>query len=335
MKRVISVVLSVFLLGGLLLPFTSFAEEDVPEGFTPIYTAEDLDNIRNDLYGTYILMNDIDLYGIQWVPIGDPLTQFFGFLDGNGHIIKNLTITDSAYGGLFGFASGATIQNLGIVDCMIDVREVAAGIVAFTIAALTIKNCFVTGSVNSGIAGGIVGAVGTPAAVVLPPVSFQNCYSLAQVNATTPFLPSGGFFGDSSNTHVEISNCYFGGSADNAISAANAQTDAFYYLDTSVPAGYEPKTGETPLTQAEMRQQASFAGFDFDTPIWYIQEGESYPQLRPFETGNTDPEDPGEDHEDPENPADSEVPEDVFWWSSLPSWLKFILRWFCFGWIWM
>jgi hypothetical protein len=43
--------------------------ENIPDGYTPIYTAEDLDNIRENLSDKYILMNDIDLssWG-DWTP---------------------------------------------------------------------------------------------------------------------------------------------------------------------------------------------------------------------------------------------------------------------------
>ena len=45
----------------LNLPFLSESErqETVPEGWIGVYTVEDLDNIRNDLDGKYILMNDL------------------------------------------------------------------------------------------------------------------------------------------------------------------------------------------------------------------------------------------------------------------------------------
>lgn len=45
----------------LNLPFLSKSERQntVPEGWTGIYTIEDLDNVRHDLDGQYILMNEI------------------------------------------------------------------------------------------------------------------------------------------------------------------------------------------------------------------------------------------------------------------------------------
>ena len=58
-----------------------------------IYTAQDLDNVRKNLSGSYVLMNDIDLStfnGGQWVPIGYELSNsFIGIFDGQGHVIKN------------------------------------------------------------------------------------------------------------------------------------------------------------------------------------------------------------------------------------------------------
>jgi hypothetical protein len=69
---------------------------EVPEGYIGIYTAEDLDNVRNDLTANYILMNDIDLSAYEnWEPIGKLSTfayydTFSGVFDGNGHSIQIL-----------------------------------------------------------------------------------------------------------------------------------------------------------------------------------------------------------------------------------------------------
>lgn len=98
---------------------------EVPEDYVGIYTAEDLDNIRNDLKSNYILMEDIDLSGRQWEPIAGRLDEtrfdvysFTGTLDGNGHIISNVnvkvSVDDSAYGGLFGSVVEGTVKNLGV-----------------------------------------------------------------------------------------------------------------------------------------------------------------------------------------------------------------------------
>ena len=89
-------------------------ESAIPEGYTPIYDAADLYAIRNDLDGKYIMMADIDLSeatapggeldtGNGW----EPIQNFNGTLDGNGHYIKGLTIygdPKSEYVGLFGYS---------------------------------------------------------------------------------------------------------------------------------------------------------------------------------------------------------------------------------------
>ncbi len=77
--------------------FGDYLAEQAPEKdnvTTFIYTAEDLDNIRNDLDGFYILMNDIDLSGREWVPIGDKDHPFTGTLLGSSYIISGMTISN-------------------------------------------------------------------------------------------------------------------------------------------------------------------------------------------------------------------------------------------------
>lgn len=76
---------------------------------------------------TVKLMNDINLNGKEWTPIGNGSTPFKGSFDGDGHTISGLKITDAAleYVGLFGLmTSGSTgyIKNVTVQG------EVAAGI---------------------------------------------------------------------------------------------------------------------------------------------------------------------------------------------------------------
>lgn len=86
-----------------------------------IYTVEDLLKMGTYLNGDFILMNDIDLSGVNWNPIGINSAPFTGHLDGNGHKISNLTIDTSNYTnrssfGLFGYISFATFEDLVIED---------------------------------------------------------------------------------------------------------------------------------------------------------------------------------------------------------------------------
>ena len=93
-----------------------------------ISTPTQLNNIRNDLYACYKLINDIDLeYDTQnenglfyndgkgWEPIGNTDSGVFGgILDGNNYRILNIKINDSdlRYAGLFGKVQRAIITNL-------------------------------------------------------------------------------------------------------------------------------------------------------------------------------------------------------------------------------
>ena len=66
-----------------------------------------------------VLTNDIDMTGVKWTPIGTTKDKAFewGEFDGQGYVIKNLTVSDSSleYAGLFGYVTDhATIKNLGV-----------------------------------------------------------------------------------------------------------------------------------------------------------------------------------------------------------------------------
>lgn len=128
-KNLLAILLTFILSFGVLT--VAFAEEtaEIPEGYTPIYTAEDLNNIRNDLAGKYILMNDIDLSVYEnWEPIGTSETPFTGELDGNGNSILNLTINESCKEsgvcnfGLFGYAKNSTIKSIKTTKANINVN---------------------------------------------------------------------------------------------------------------------------------------------------------------------------------------------------------------------
>ncbi|MBR2327955.1 MAG: hypothetical protein IKA51_04985 [Clostridia bacterium] len=109
---------------------------EVPEGYVGVYTKADLNNVRSNLSGNYILMNDIEFTaadyaengsyyngGKGFAPIGsDGQNAFTGIFDGNGYAIKNLYIRlesdgiTPVYAGLFGYLKDATVKNLGLED---------------------------------------------------------------------------------------------------------------------------------------------------------------------------------------------------------------------------
>ena len=123
---------------------TEMTSISITPRYTPIYTKDDLNNIRNNLSGDYKLMNDIvfdesdfeeggkfynDGYG--WSPIGLLTTEAFsGTFFGNGHTISGLKINNAKYyyNGLFGVSSGK-ITDLRIKDADINaVKGINTGV---------------------------------------------------------------------------------------------------------------------------------------------------------------------------------------------------------------
>ena len=89
----------------------------VPDGWTPIYSAEDLNKLQGN--GSFILMNDIDASSLGiWEPAGDEYWD--GELDGNGYTISNLVtqVIDDGDGssGLFNTLRG-DVFDLGLINC--------------------------------------------------------------------------------------------------------------------------------------------------------------------------------------------------------------------------
>lgn len=121
---------------------------------------------------------DIDLDGIEWIPIGtddSAKTKFKGIYDGDGHEITNLNNSDGRYyGGLFGDITG-TVKNLAVIDCNITTTIYYGGAIVGN--GGTIENCYSTGTVYApnGSAGGISGNGST----------IKNCYSTATVRGKT------------------------------------------------------------------------------------------------------------------------------------------------------
>jgi filamentous hemagglutinin family protein len=125
------------------------------------------------LSGNYVLGADIDAsatstwnsngsggyYG--FLPIGKGVGAFTGRFDGLGHVISNLTIDRPATDGvgLFGYASGGDIRNVGLANGSVSGSSVVGGLVGTNYD--TISNSYATGSVEgSGTVGGLVGGNG-------------------------------------------------------------------------------------------------------------------------------------------------------------------------------
>ena len=83
--------------------------------YSPIYKAEDLRRIKDNLGGKYWLMRDVDMSELDdpWEPLGTSRRPFSGELQGNGFSIQNLSITSTpvAVDGGDGFYDSVTMNN--------------------------------------------------------------------------------------------------------------------------------------------------------------------------------------------------------------------------------
>ena len=226
------------------------------EEFTPINVAENLKNISLD--GKYILLNDIDLGGAEWTPIG----TFTGEFDGNGYTVSNFKITTGrAYVGLFGYNKGV-IKNLGVENFTVNVSYrtgtvYAGGLVGYNSG--DILNSYATGNVSatststsiyfSAYAGGLVGynsgdilnsyATGNVSATSSSSYAYAgglvgynyygiitNSYATGNVSATdSPYAYAGGLVGR--NDDGSILNSYATGEV--SATATATSTSAYAY----------------------------------------------------------------------------------------------------------
>ncbi len=117
--------------------------------FTKISNLAGLKAIADDLQGRYMLTADIDLKDELWEPIGTKETPFAGVFYGNGRSIKNLTLSDVAVGGLFGYSTGEIVK-LTVTNASVSVANITDPDLGVIAAANKgkILDCKVTGSVK-------------------------------------------------------------------------------------------------------------------------------------------------------------------------------------------
>ncbi|MDH4067615.1 MAG: hypothetical protein OEU97_01605 [Dehalococcoidia bacterium] len=139
-----------------------------------IRTWYDLDAIRNNLTGTYTLMNDLSsttpgyeqlasptANGAKgWQPIGNWSVTFNGTFDGQGHKIRDLFIDRPAQSnlGLFGSVSvGGVVRNVGVVNIDVTGLNDVGGLVGYNNGG-SVSNSYSSGNVTGeSDVGGLVG----------------------------------------------------------------------------------------------------------------------------------------------------------------------------------
>lgn len=135
-----------------------------------------------DYTGAYFeLTKNIDLGGIQWMPIGFYRTQaeldagivtpFVGHFDGNGKTVSNFRLYQPEWSdaGLFGAVKDSEIVNLKVKPGTVLTAKERLGLLAGSAENTVIRDITVAGTLKStGTAGGVVGAVSSGSIV-------ENC----------------------------------------------------------------------------------------------------------------------------------------------------------------
>ena len=175
-KRVIAGMTAFGLLALFFMsPLPAFAESEQEVPYTEISDAAGLASIAAAPDGNYRLTEDIDLGGANWRPVA-----FTGKLDGNGHTLYNLHVTEvgeekrlsrdgnakkynTEFAGLFSTIENAEISDLSIRGALVEISgrsHCFAGILTGYCDNSTVRRCSVEGRVHMISEGKNVGVAG-------------------------------------------------------------------------------------------------------------------------------------------------------------------------------
>jgi hypothetical protein len=236
-----------------------------------ISTAGDLNSIGHNprlMTVHFKLVDDIDLASTEIFIIASPFYPFRGTFDGNGHTISNFgyIAANETYAGLFRYAAGAQIKNLGLIwpDVHVDRGDFHGCLVGYLDEG-AIANCYVeAGSVSGydyigGLLGSNSGTV-TNCNFTGDIYGYDNTAGLVGDNngsviasfayaSVTGDFRVGGLVGD--NSDGEIVNCYargdvLGGRHVGGLVGTNSKSERDIsvirncYSATSVLGGFQP-----------------------------------------------------------------------------------------------
>jgi putative cell wall-binding protein len=264
--------------------------QEVPEGYIGIYSRQDLEEVRNDLDGNYILMSDIDLSQGEWEPIGELYTPFTGKFDGNGYSISGLRMKDKIGAvGLFATLKNALIHDLGVVGKIrIDTtstRDAYYGGITGKSTDSTLERVYsgvhiIVGLTSSGstYAGGIAGS--------LTNSHIKNSFTYGNLTLRTIPSPhavygskSEGSLAGMSDYDSTISHSYSVGningigkgydSSTGILSKGYPKITESFHMDQHL-------TDQTRKSYKQMLEAETYSGFDFNE-IWSFDPNSEYP----------------------------------------------------------
>ncbi|WP_217596789.1 S-layer homology domain-containing protein [Cohnella sp. GbtcB17] len=292
MKRKAIAIMLVFLMATTILSNAagtlrhSFAADVV---WTPIGSAAELAQIRFGLAGHYRLTQDIDLAGYNagdgrgWVPIGGNGSLFTGSFDGNGFVIRNMTINrpNDNNVGFFGETGNATITNVHLTNVNVKGHTYVGGLAGAPVTS-TISRVSVQGTVSG--EGGVGGLVGYNSLT-----NVSDSYAAGHIVAGSGDSFGGLIgYGTGNGARGSIARSYSTAAVDSGTNAGGlvGRVDGFVpatsaYWDTET-SGQPASAAGTGKPTAQMLQKSTYSGWDFagngtDDPIWGMVEGATYP----------------------------------------------------------
>ena len=170
----------------------------------------------------YMLTADIDFSGYSYAwgggtdsfPFGHDARPFRGHFDGNGHVIKNFTVTANSGGygssGFFGAAGdGAVIKNLGFENTNVRLGmqyKHTGALIGKATGNVTVENTYFRNTTYTENASDW--GAGFVAVLDNANLTIQNCYMTGTNSAITSFQLRGEFFAFGDNSTVNLTNCY-------------------------------------------------------------------------------------------------------------------------------
>lgn len=220
-----------------------------------IHTCAELQGIQYRLEEDYVLMSDIDCAGFDggdgggFTPIGTVESPFVGTLDGNGYVIRNISI-DRPYEdfqGLFSNIYEAKLHDFGLENVVVHGSSLTGSIASLS-AYSELTQLYATGEVSGSFApGGLVGyllgstltdsyahvdidsegSCGLVAGVVVDGATIRNAYATGDASACAAGL---GTDIDGSTVVATFFDCEVSGAceASGAETTEDLQTPAFY-----------------------------------------------------------------------------------------------------------
>lgn len=157
-----STILCIFIIFGFFTMGCTAATAEPIE----VSNGEDLREISNNLTQDYILVNDVDLSDEPFDPIGDTDEPFLGSIDGNGHVVNNLTVKNHVGGVVGVLGQNGSVENLGVEGA--NITGAASGVIvglnlggtvvqSYATGNVTGDQSYATGNATGDIAGGLIG----------------------------------------------------------------------------------------------------------------------------------------------------------------------------------